>query len=98
MRLVHFDRDRAEPIARFESVNASSVRLADGTGEAHVFCIHVEPGGSIGEHEAGFGQLFLVMTVNGWVAGPMASASTCAPDRAPSSIEASCTRRGARPE
>ena len=69
MRVIEFSRNRAQPIALFGSSSASSIRLADGQGEAHVYCVYFEPGGCIGEHPAGFDQLFLVMDGSGWVAG-----------------------------
>ena len=69
MRLVEFSRDRAEPIGLFESVRAASVAVGDGLGEAHVYCIYLEPGGRIGEHQAGFSQLFLVVEGSAWAAG-----------------------------
>ena len=69
MRVIEFSRNRAQPIELFASSSASSVRLADGRGEAHVYCVYFEPGGCIGEHPTGFGQLFLVMDGSGWVAG-----------------------------
>lgn len=69
MRVVRFARGSAEPIARFDSVGASAVRLGDGCGEAHVYCVYVDPGGEVGEHRAGFDQLFLVVDGSGWAAG-----------------------------
>jgi quercetin dioxygenase-like cupin family protein len=69
MRLIEFSTPRAEPITLFESVAASSRLLADGLGDAHVHCLHFEPGGKIGEHSTGFGQLFLVIAGAGWAAG-----------------------------
>ncbi len=69
MRVIEFSRSSAQPIALFGSVAASSVRIGDGSGEAHVYCIYFEPGGFIGEHPTGFGQLFLVMEGAGWVSG-----------------------------
>lgn len=68
MRVIDVSRSAAQPIELFGSVSASSVRLADGNGEAHVYFVHFEPGGSIGEHPTGFGQLFLVISGSGWVA------------------------------
>jgi quercetin dioxygenase-like cupin family protein len=61
----------AEPIgARPYPVKlASSVKLAEGIGEAHAYAIFVEAGGEIGPHEAGFGQIFFAASGNGWVAG-----------------------------
>jgi quercetin dioxygenase-like cupin family protein len=69
MRLIEFSRDRAEPISLFESVCAASVAVGDGLGEAHVYCIYLEPGGTIGEHQAGFDQLLLVVEGSAWAAG-----------------------------
>jgi quercetin dioxygenase-like cupin family protein len=69
MRVIDFSRSRAQPIELFGSVAASSVRMGDGMGEVHVYCVHFGPGGSIGEHPTGFGQLFLVMDGSGWVVG-----------------------------
>jgi quercetin dioxygenase-like cupin family protein len=69
MRVVDFSRERGEPIERFESVAAQSVHVGDGEGEAHVYAVHFDAGGSIGRHPAGFGQLFLVTAGSGWVAG-----------------------------
>jgi quercetin dioxygenase-like cupin family protein len=69
MKVVDFSRRLAEPVALFESVAASSVHLADGAGEAHVHCMYFEPGGRVGEHAAGFGQLLLVVEGEGWAAG-----------------------------
>ena len=46
-----------------------STTIADGTGEAHVYCIVFGAGGRIGPHEAGFGQLFLPLHGSGWIAG-----------------------------
>lgn len=60
---------RPEPISTYESHGASAVRLADGHGEAHAYLVSFEAGGAIGRHEAGYGQLFIVLAGRGWVAG-----------------------------
>ena len=60
---------RCAPIEVYESGGAASAEFAAGGGEAHVHCVRFEPGGRIGEHEAGFGQLFLVLEGRGWIAG-----------------------------
>ena len=69
MKLIEFSRDKAEPIALFESVSAASLEIGRGSGEAHVHCIYLEPGGHIGDHRAGFDQLFLVVEGTAWAAG-----------------------------
>lgn len=69
MKLIEFSPQYAQPVELFESLSASSAHLAAGAGEAHVYCVYFEPGGKIGEHQAGFGQLFLVIHGEGWAAG-----------------------------
>jgi quercetin dioxygenase-like cupin family protein len=70
VRIVRPDVGSARPIGlRPYEVNlVSSVEVAGGEGEAHAYVLHFEPGGSIGSHEAGFGQLFLALSGDGWVA------------------------------
>jgi quercetin dioxygenase-like cupin family protein len=69
MRVIDFGRDKAQPIDLFNSIAASSILLGDGKGEAHVYCVYLEPGAEIGEHKAGYGQLFLVIEGRAWAAG-----------------------------
>lgn len=69
IRLISFTADEARRIEQFDSRGASSVELAHGDGEAHAYAIHIEPGGVVGPHPAGFDQLFLVVRGSGWVAG-----------------------------
>ena len=69
MKVVDFSPQHAAPIELFNSVAASSVHLGSGEGEAHVYCVHFEAGGEIGRHEAGFGQLLLVVNGTGWASG-----------------------------
>jgi quercetin dioxygenase-like cupin family protein len=57
------------PILGYESVRSTSAALADGSGEAHFWYVRIEAGGEIGRHEAGFGQLFLVIEGSGWAEG-----------------------------
>ena len=71
MRILRLDASAATPIGPrpYEVRLVSSIAVADGEGEAHVHVQHFEPGGVIGPHEAGFGQLFLAASGDGWVAG-----------------------------
>ena len=69
MKLLDFSLSCAAPIHEYESVRASAIPLAHGAGEAHVYSVRIEAGGSIGLHQAGFGQLFLVLEGGGWVEG-----------------------------
>jgi hypothetical protein len=43
--------------------------LTDPRGRARVACFHLAAGGSVGEHEAVTGQLFCVLSGDGWVSG-----------------------------
>jgi mannose-6-phosphate isomerase-like protein (cupin superfamily) len=69
MRLIEFSAPQTEPITLFHSVAASSRVLAEGRGETHVCCLRFGPGGKIGDHPTGFGQLFLVVEGSGWAMG-----------------------------
>jgi quercetin dioxygenase-like cupin family protein len=70
MRLLDFTPGRGTSISVYESHGAYALPLGEGHGEGHVYCIQIEPGGVIGSHEAGSGQLFLVVAGSGWVSGP----------------------------
>lgn len=58
-----------ETIAGYSSRDASSARLVDGSGDAHAYMLQFDAGGMIGRHEAGFGQLLIVLAGTGWVSG-----------------------------
>src|SRR6185312_6012069 len=70
MHFLDFTPGHGTPITVYNSHGAFAVPLGEGRGEGHVYCVRIEPGGSIGAHEAGFGQLFLVVGGSGWVSGP----------------------------
>jgi quercetin dioxygenase-like cupin family protein len=59
--------EAAEPIHRFGTTGSSSVHLGSGSGESHAYVLHFEPDGEIGVHEAGFDQLFLVVSGEAWL-------------------------------
>ena len=69
MHILNFSADHGVPIAEFSSSRASSVDLAHGQGEVHVYAVHFDANGIIGNHPTGFCQLFLVTQGDGWVAG-----------------------------
>jgi len=69
MQIIDFSARHAAPIEQFDSVGAFSVYLGSGEGEAHAYCVRFAPGGTIGRHPAGFGQLFLVVEGSGWASG-----------------------------
>ena len=74
---------------------ASSIKLVEGGGEAKAYVIYLEPGGVIGQHEAGFGQIFLAVAGNGLVTVGTAGVSRWPKARPLSSLEESSTRKAA---
>ena len=58
MQIIDFSRDHASPIELFDSIAVSNVRIGGGQGETHVYCVYFKPGGSIGEHPAGYAQRY----------------------------------------
>ena len=69
IRIVQFSADAAEPIKSYSSVSSSAAALAHGEGASHVYAVHIQAGGEIGPHPAGFDQLFLVVQGSGGIAG-----------------------------
>jgi quercetin dioxygenase-like cupin family protein len=71
VEILRIDASAAEPIGPrpYVADNASSVKILEGSGEAHAYVLHFAPGGEIGPHEPGFGQLFVALSGSGWVAG-----------------------------
>jgi quercetin dioxygenase-like cupin family protein len=69
MHVIDFGPERAAPVREYASRGASAQPLGHGGGEAHVYAVHIAAGGEIGLHPAGFGQLFLIVSGAGWVAG-----------------------------
>jgi quercetin dioxygenase-like cupin family protein len=70
MHLLDFTPGHGTPITVYDSHGAFAIPLGEGRGDGHVYCVRIEAGGSIGAHEAGFSQLFLVVAGSGWVSGP----------------------------
>lgn len=68
MNIVDLGTCELQEIRRYGSMSASSTELASGAGEAHVHFVEIKAGGEIGPHVAGFGQLFVCLAGEGWVA------------------------------
>jgi hypothetical protein len=47
MRVIHFTQPAADPLNSFDAVGASFLPLADGEGDTHISCLHLEVGGKI---------------------------------------------------
>jgi quercetin dioxygenase-like cupin family protein len=69
VEILRFDAGRAKQVTEYESKLAAAAAVADGAGETHVYVVYLEPGGEIGPHVAGSGQLFFAAAGSGWVAG-----------------------------
>ncbi len=72
MEIFQFDR-REKVIEYFGSQGLRATRIATGDGlgvEVRLTCLALEPGGVIGTHPATGPQLFLVISGEGWTAGP----------------------------
>ncbi len=57
----------ASAVESYGARSTASVHLGSGSGESHAYVLYFEAGGEIGEHETGFGQLFVVVGGAGWV-------------------------------
>jgi hypothetical protein len=69
MQLVDLSPELATAIREFEAAGVAALAVATGAGAAHIYTLYFEPGGQIGPHVAGFGQLLVPLTGSGWVAG-----------------------------
>jgi quercetin dioxygenase-like cupin family protein len=67
MDIVTFDDRSWAAIEGYDSRLAWARQLAHGTGEADVRLIRVEPGGEIGPHETGRGQVLVPIIGEGWI-------------------------------
>jgi len=47
MRVIHFTHNAADPLESFDAAAASFLPLADGEGDTHISCLHLEMGGKI---------------------------------------------------
>lgn len=69
MYVIDLRTTAVAPIAEFGSIGASAAHLASGGGDAHVYVVQIGAGGVIGPHDAGFDQLFVPVSGEGWAAG-----------------------------
>ena len=69
MRLYRFDADAGRPIVDFGSAGLTIAPVARAASATQVVAMWLAPGGSVGRHPAGGGQLFLVTQGEGWVEG-----------------------------
>ena len=69
MNILDIPSQRYRSVKDFGSHGVEAAEVANGAGDAHFHVLRIEPGGAIGPHQAGFGQLFMILGGRGWVAG-----------------------------
>lgn len=47
MDVIHFTQGATDPLSTFEAKGVRFLPLADGTGESHLGCAHLEPGATV---------------------------------------------------
>jgi hypothetical protein len=59
MEILRLEERLAEPLGPrpYDVRLTSALELVEGEGEAHLYVLYFAPGGGIGPHRAGFGQL-----------------------------------------
>ncbi len=71
MEIVELTRLRwskiASYVAAYETPGGWAAQVGHGTGNADVRVLRIEPGGSIGAHATGSGQLLIPVEGAGWV-------------------------------
>jgi hypothetical protein len=71
MRLYSFGAANGHSITHFGSEHLTITGIVHVTsGDVHIGCMHLGPGGRVGAHQADTPQLFLVVRGEGWVRGP----------------------------
>jgi hypothetical protein len=47
MQVIHFTHGATDPLESFDAAGANFLPLADGQGDNHISCLHLEMGGKI---------------------------------------------------
>jgi len=69
MKLFRFGKDVGQPMERYQSSSIIYSQIAQICSPSSIGCMHIEPEGIVGLHEAPTPQLFLVVEGEGWVRG-----------------------------
>jgi quercetin dioxygenase-like cupin family protein len=69
VELFDFDTSSADNVSDYGAQALRCAHVGSGIGPAHVYVLHFGPAGKLDRHEAGFGQLLLVVDGEGWVEG-----------------------------
>jgi quercetin dioxygenase-like cupin family protein len=69
MKIFQFGLDDSQPMEKYQSKSIRYSRIIQTIEQSTIGCIHIEPEGTVGYHEAPIPQLFLVVQGQGWVRG-----------------------------
>jgi hypothetical protein len=69
VEIFRFGRDEMA-LRRYGSEGVHATRIATSDGQLNLTCLSIGPDGLLGTHPASAEQLFLVVSGEGWVAGP----------------------------
>lgn len=69
MHIYEFGPHQGKKIDRFDSKGLTVTGLLGSSGDTHLVCMHIEAEGTVGRHDAAIGQLFMVVSGEGWVSG-----------------------------
>jgi hypothetical protein len=61
MRVIHFTQGATDPLTTHDAKGVRFVPLADGTGESHLSCAHLEPGATVNAPSLTHGAALLVV-------------------------------------
>jgi hypothetical protein len=79
MHIIDLHNLTTVPILDYQSTNAASASIGQGSGDSHIYWLRFVPGGLIGPHTAGPAQLLIPLEGRGWAAGPDAVRHAIAP-------------------
>jgi len=69
VEIFRFERGEMT-LRRYGSEGVHATRIAASDGQLNLTCLNIGPDGLLGTHPASAAQLFLVVSGDGWVAGP----------------------------
>ena len=67
MKLFRFGKDVGLPMERYQSSSIIYSQIAQISSPSSIGCMHIEPEGIVGLHEAPTPQLLLVVEGEGWI-------------------------------
>ena len=69
MKIFRFGFDVSQPMEKYQSKSIRYSRIIQAVEPANIGCLHIDPDGTVGYHQATTPQLLLVVQGNGWVRG-----------------------------